>query len=208
LHIGASAAAERRAANPRQAEVPAGQRDAYPQTHSIDSQREDPMIRSSIGAAALASIALLSGCASIVSGQNQSLSVTAKNKGGDVSGAKCALNNDKGTWYVTTPGSVTVRRSFNDLSVNCALDGLDPGIAVVKSATKGMAFGNILFGGLIGAGVDTATGAAYDYPEIINVDLGVVGKVDAAAAKPKSDAPAIVPVSAEDTSKKDEKKPS
>lgn len=115
---------------------------------------------------------LSTGCASIVSGQNQSLSITAKSNGADVSGAKCTLANDKGTWYTTTPGSVTVRRSFNDLSVNCATDGAEPGIAMVKSSTKGMAFGNILFGGFIGAGVDMSTGAAYDYPDIINVELG------------------------------------
>lgn len=80
--------------------------------------------------------------------------------------------NDKGTWYATTPGLVTVRRSFNDLTVNCAVDGQPPGIAIVKSATKGMAFGNILFGGVIGAGVDMSTGAAYDYPELIIVSMG------------------------------------
>ena len=98
--------------------------------------------------------------------------MTSKNKGEVHSGAKCTLINDKGTWYVTTPGSVTVRRSFNDLSVNCAADAVDPGIAIVKSSTKGMAFGNILFGGVIGVGVDAATGAAYDYPEIILVEMG------------------------------------
>jgi hypothetical protein len=118
---------------------------------------------------------LFSGCASIVSGQNQSLSVTTRNNGADTSGAKCSLVNDKGTWYATSPGSVMVRRSFNDLTVNCALDGSEPGILMVKSATKGMAFGNILFGGLIGAGVDMSTGAAYDYPEIIVVEMGKTG---------------------------------
>jgi hypothetical protein len=39
-----------------------------------------------------------------------------------------------------------------------------------------MAFGNILFGGFIGAGVDVATGAAYDYPNLLTVDLGTPGK--------------------------------
>lgn len=32
-----------------------------------------------------------------------------------------------------------------------------------------MAFGNLLFGGVIGAGVDIGTGAAYDYPNLISV---------------------------------------
>ena len=144
----------------------------------------------------LCAVACLStGCASIVSGQNQSVSVTTLNKGDALAGAKCSLANDKGTWYATTPGSVMVRRSFNDLAVNCAFDGLDAGIALVKSATKGMAFGNILFGGVIGAGVDMSTGAAYDYPEIIQINMGQTGNFGAAPAKaepPKADLPAAV----------------
>lgn len=45
-------------------------------------------------------------------------------------------------------------------------------MASVKSSTKAMAFGNIIFGGVIGAGVDVATGAAYDYPTMITVLMG------------------------------------
>jgi hypothetical protein len=52
------------------------------------------------------------------------------------------------------------------------MDGLESGLATVKSKTKGMAFGNILFGGAIGAGVDAGTGAAYDYPQLISVAMG------------------------------------
>jgi hypothetical protein len=116
------------------------------------------------------------GCASIVSGHNQSLSVTTNQGGADVSGAKCTLSNDKGTWYLTTPGSVMVHRSFNELSVNCAHDAYEPGVTMVKSSTKGMAFGNILFGGVIGAGVDMSTGAAYDYPTLVAVSMGQPAK--------------------------------
>ena len=145
----------------------------------------------------LVALTTLSGCASIVSGQNQSVSVVAKDQMNDVSGAKCSLVNDKGTWYATTPGSVTVRRSFNDLSVNCSHDGTAPGATSVKSTTKGMAFGNILFGGLIGAGVDISTGAAYDYPEVIVVKMGQVMGVDIdkplPAATPAATDPSAAP---------------
>jgi hypothetical protein len=136
------------------------------------------------------------GCASIVSGHNQPLSVTTQGQGGaDVAGAKCTLSNDKGTWYVTTPGSVTVHRSFNDLSVNCAHDAFDPGVTTVKSATKGMAFGNILFGGIIGAGVDMSSGAAYDYPSLIPVGMGAPNANGSTAKKPV-DPPAVSPAAA------------
>ncbi|MBZ4210222.1 MAG: hypothetical protein LAD29_03760 [Rhodoferax sp.] len=115
---------------------------------------------------------LFTGCASIVSGQNQSLSVETLHAGKPLSGASCKLDNDKGSWFVTTPGSVTVRRSGDALNLRCEKEGMEPGVAAVQSATKGMAFGNILFGGFIGGAVDISSGAAYDYPVLITVPMG------------------------------------
>ena len=135
-------------------------------------------IRSTATACALVVLSMLGGCASIVSGQNQSISVVSTNQGADLAGARCSLVNDKGTWYATTPGSVTVHRSYKDLTVECTAPGADRGVAAVKSSTKAMAFGNIIFGGVIGVGVDTVSGAAYDYPSIVTVRMGRV--VDAA----------------------------
>jgi len=113
------------------------------------------------------------GCASIVSGVNQPLSVETRFNGEPLVGAMCKLESNKGTWFVTTPGSIVVHRGFQDLLVECTKSDVPTGIASIRSSTKGMAFGNILFGGLIGAGVDVGTGAAYDYPELISVEMGV-----------------------------------
>eukprot|EP01036_Dinobryon_divergens_P044349 gene44349-59166_t len=132
----------------------------------------------------IAAAASLTGCASIVNGQNQSVSVETRVDTGPVVGAYCTLNNNKGTWFVTTPGSATVQRSFEDLSVKCTKDQMEPGMTSVKSATKGMAFGNILFGGPIGAGVDMASGAAYDYPNLITVMRGTTSTVGTPAQEP------------------------
>jgi len=89
---------------------------------------------------------------------------------------------------VTTPGSVTVHRAYDNLSIYCTKAGEQPGTASVKSSTKGMAFGNILFGGVIGAGVDTASGAAYDYPALITVQLGTPTAVTPPAKDPTAPA--------------------
>lgn len=151
------------------------------------------MLRTIIMGGAIAIATFCSGCASIVGGQNQSVSVTtAASDGNDVEGAKCSLQNDKGSWYATTPGSVTVRRSYNDLLVTCKLDGVAPGTASVKSTTKALAFGNAIFGGVIGVAVDTASGAAYDYPNSIRVAM----PVGAAASAAPGSAPLPVAVAA------------
>jgi len=114
----------------------------------------------------------MTGCASIVNGTNQPLSVATEVNGVDITGAYCKLSNDKGTWFVTTPGSTTVHRSTEDLYVKCKKKGDKPGLADVKSSVKGMAFGNVLFGGIIGGAVDAADGAAFDYPNLIKVEMG------------------------------------
>lgn len=134
-----------------------------------------------LGIAALA-IATLSGCASIVDGSTQSLSVRSiASNGHDVDDAHCTLTNNKGTWYTTTPGTVSVHRSYDPLHVDCRKSPLEPGLATVASATKGMAFGNIIAGGIIGAAVDMSTGAAYDYPPLITVNMGEMVAIGAPA---------------------------
>lgn len=110
----------------------------------------------------------LTGCASIVNGTNQPVSVETP----PVEGAVCTLTNDKGTWYVnSSPGSVTVHRSYVDLDVSCRKPGYKVAAQKFKSSTKGMAFGNVIFGGAIGAGVDMANGSAYDYPTNISIPM-------------------------------------
>lgn len=120
----------------------------------------------------LSVVSLLSGCASIVSGTSQVVSVETLQETGPVGGASCKLENDKGVYYVTTPGTVTVHRAYGDMNVKCEKADLPAGIAIVKSSTKGMMAGNILFGGFIGAGVDAASGAAYDYPTLFRIMMG------------------------------------
>jgi hypothetical protein len=115
-----------------------------------------------------AAMCLSSGCASIVNGNHQPVSVDT----GNVQNASCELNNSKGTYYVNnTPATVVVNRSFSAISVSCHKDGYHTTVKSVESSTKPMAFGNIIFGGVIGAGIDMADGAAYDYPANISVQM-------------------------------------
>ncbi len=128
--------------------------------------------------------AFLPGCASIVTGANQPLSVQTP----DCEGASCTLTNSKGTWFVKSPGSVTVHRAYDELSVTCSKEGYASATNTVASSTKAMAFGNIVFGGVIGAGVDIGTGAAYDYPTLITNPIACKLPSKAADANQTQDA--------------------
>ena len=120
----------------------------------------------------LAIATLSTACASIMGSSDQTISVETRAATEQVSGAMCELDNDKGKWFVTTPGSTTIVRSNEDLIVTCKKDELAPGIATVESATKGSMAGNILFGGVIGVIIDHNSGAAYEYPTLIQVLMG------------------------------------
>ena len=87
----------------------------------------------------------------------------------DVTGAMCTLSNSKGSYYVnSTPGSVMVRNACDQLTVTCKKDGYvpaNPAAGSIQDKSKGMAWGNILFGGIIGIAVDRNKGAGCTYPQ-------------------------------------------
>lgn len=143
-------------------------------------------------ALAAAIVVLFSGCAAITTGTTQPLTVTTNQAGISVVGASCELTNGKGTYYVSTPGTVTVSRSYSDMVVTCKKDPLPVAKMTVKSSVKGMAFGNILLGGVVGVIVDTSTGAAYDYPPSFDLEMGKTVMVGARSAASANSADAKV----------------
>ncbi len=115
----------------------------------------------------------LSACASITGSKNQAISVQTHIKGDNVEGAKCVLLNDKGSWFVTTPGSIMVQKSAEDLAITCNKQGMNTGIAYFRSKSNGGIWGNILAGGVIGYAIDASNGAGFDYPPLLTVEMGV-----------------------------------
>jgi hypothetical protein len=112
----------------------------------------------------------MTGCASIVSDKIQPLTIQTTCNGESLIGATCELNNSKGNWILTTPGSTTVRKAWGDLSISCKKGGAS-GVTTLSSSASGSTWGNILVGGGIGAIVDAKTGAGYNYQNSITVRL-------------------------------------
>lgn len=129
----------------------------------------------------IVAVLTIPGCASITGSTTQNISIqTREANGKEVSEAKCELINKKGTYFVTTPGTISISRSNDDLQVTCRKDGFENGRVGVVSDTKGSMFGNIVLGGGIGAIIDHNNGSAYEYPSFVQVVMGAftnIGRV-------------------------------
>lgn len=135
--------------------------------------------------------ALLGGCASITGTQDQSISVQATQGSTIISGASCTLSNDVGKWYVKTPGSVSVKKSTADMTVECAKYDASGSEKLVSKANVNV-WGNVLIGGMIGYVVDRNSGAGFDYPEAVTVRLNLGTNIPGPLSAPgASSLPAI-----------------
>ena len=129
------------------------------------------MTKKLLSTAIFGALLITSGCASVIDGTHETVSVNTTSDGSAVSGAYCTLENDKGNWSVTTPGTAEVHRSGDKLDVTCNETGFTGGSLTVEASTSGAVYGNIAVGGLIGLAIDQNTGAAYKYPSLITVPL-------------------------------------
>ena len=133
----------------------------------------------------LASTFLMGACSTITQSETQALALTASYESKPIE-ANCQLKNDKGSWDAKAPSNVTVRKSGEDLEVTCKKDGMPDGILKAISRAAGSMFGNIIFGGGIGAIIDHSKGTGYDYPNQLQVKMGESVVIDKRAEQQQS----------------------
>jgi hypothetical protein len=136
------------------------------------------------------------GCASITGSRNQPISVTTTHEGKPITGAYCTLVNDKGTFYVNTPGTVTILKAYGDMSATCKKEESHVGVSVFQSASEGAVWGNIIAGGIIGYAVDAGTGAGFSYPPTLNIEMIKGNTIPALPTGPKTSAASAAPAPA------------
>lgn len=111
---------------------------------------------------------LTSGCATIVEGNDQTILFNT-----DPSGATCSITREGQSLYsnFTTPTSLQIEKDKDYLTITCEKEGYEKKVINADSDFEGWTFGNIIFGGIIGIGVDAASGAMNEYPSQIVVPL-------------------------------------
>jgi uncharacterized protein YceK len=113
--------------------------------------------------------AVLSGCATIVGGGSRQ-PVTVEST---PAAASFTIQSSSGLQMAqaTTPSTVSLPRK-NEYQVQITMPGYQPQSAVLTRGTNGWIWGNLLFGWIVGFGVDFATGSAYKLePSLVQVSL-------------------------------------
>src|SRR5437763_10767977 len=110
---------------------------------------------------------LLAACATITKGTSQTVAVDTPG----VPGATCTIQTQSGPQIVATPGTVVLSKGSSALPIQCTKDCYVMGSSIIPSNAEAMAAGNIIFGGVIGLGVDAASGAMNKYPDIVTVAM-------------------------------------
>ena len=101
----------------------------------------------------LAGALALSACASIIHGTSQDIGISSS-----PTGAQITVDNQTGAM---TPYVAKLSRKDNHI-VKISMDGYAPAELTLTKTVSGWVWGNIVFGGLIGLGVDAISGGLYN----------------------------------------------
>jgi hypothetical protein len=110
----------------------------------------------------------LGACSTIVDGTSQEILINT-----NPSGADCEIER-KGTNIArvsSTPGTALVSKTKDDIMITCRKDGFNETTVRNKSRTTWGTLGNVLLGGAVGWGIDSATGADNKYSSPVNIEL-------------------------------------
>ena len=111
---------------------------------------------------------LTSGCATIVKGSSQGVTVKT-----DPPGASCELSKQgKSVGVVNpTPGTVQLGKGASALDVICKKPGYLDASAMLSSSFQGWTLGNAILGGIVGIVIDAGSGAMHEYQPEISMKL-------------------------------------
>ena len=115
-------------------------------------------------------IRLAVGCATIIHGSSQSIHVSSVPDSAEVwiDGARVGV----------TPTKLKLKRK-DDYLITVKKAGYKDATTTIESSTSGWLFGNIIFGGLIGCGIDLIDGAAYQLsPDHVDINMTQIAELD------------------------------
>lgn len=114
----------------------------------------------------------LSGCASIIDGKNQTLTLNTRGNV-DKTNTECELRNTKGTWVTDGKESLMIRRDSADLIVACENETQEGDVVLQSNASVGWMVANFFMWDFctISCIVDHSTGSLYEYPMSVSIPM-------------------------------------
>jgi hypothetical protein len=115
----------------------------------------------------------LLGCATVTKGTDQLVFIDTPG----YAGANCKLTSKGigGYRQIVTPANIELPKSRRDIAVQCT-HPCGTGSGMIPSNLEGMTAGNLLVGGVIGLGVDAASGAMNKYSAMNQIVMTPNGK--------------------------------
>jgi hypothetical protein len=118
--------------------------------------------------------AATSGCVGMGGSNEQQLEVHTILDHREVAGVGCVLSNSAGRWFVVAPGRVTVVRTRDPLTVDCARRGAGDAREMVAPRADSRIdtdklIGNIIVSSPLGTYFDRQSGAGVAYPSTLTV---------------------------------------
>lgn len=105
----------------------------------------------------------LTGCATIINGTTQDVSFATRPEGATVRAGEGSV--------CQTPCTLTLKRKQDHMAV-ISREGYEDASVTIQHVVSGAVAGNIIAGGLIGWGIDAASGGQYRLvPEAVSIDL-------------------------------------
>jgi hypothetical protein len=86
---------------------------------------------------------------------------------------------------VQTPANITLPKSKHNVAVSCTAQCYSPGVSTLASHTEVMTAGDVVFGGLIGLGIDAASGAMNTYDPNVEVIMSPLPGASGPRARPR-----------------------
>jgi hypothetical protein len=92
----------------------------------------------------------------------------------EVAGVGCVLSNSAGRWFVVAPGRVTVERTRDPLTIDCAREGIGSAREMAASYNAGLfdtdkLIGNIVISAGMEGYINRQAGAGVTYPSTLTI---------------------------------------
>jgi len=107
----------------------------------------------------IASMSMLTGCASIVSSNKSTTYIET-----DPENARCELHAQDFKRVIQTPNSINLPAEASPITIACSAPGYRTTTQNLEASYDGWIIGNVLFGGIIGFAVDAGRGAGKKFP--------------------------------------------